>query len=111
MTIHTTDIGRIARRLAITAVALLIAATGTVAAHGGGMMGSGGLFGGTMGLWGLLWMGLLVAVPLYVLYVLLGRDSDGTDGQSLSVLRERYARGELSDEEFDRRRERLERTG
>jgi len=116
MTQHTTHIGRIARRLAVVAVPLLVATTGTAAGHGGGsygggMMGGGGLFGGTMGLWGLLWMGLLVAVPLYVLYVLLGRDSDGTDGQSLSVLRERYARGELSDEEFDRRRERLERTG
>lgn len=117
MTQLTTHIGRTARRLAILAVPLLVAATGTAASHGsgsygGGMMGGGwGLFGGAMGLWGLLWMGLLIAVPLYLVYALLNRGSDGNEEQSLSVLRERYARGELSDDEFDRRRKQLERTG
>lgn len=118
MTQHSTHIGRTARRLAILAVPLLIAATGTAAAqsggtHGGGMTGGSGwgLFGGAMGLWGLLWMGLLVAVLLYVVSVLLDRGSDGNEDQSLSVLRERYARGELSEEEFERRRNQLERSG
>jgi len=117
MTRPTTHIGRTTRRLAILAVPLLVAATGTATAHGsrsygGGMMGGGwGLFGGTMGLWGLLWMGLLIAVPIYLVYALLDRGSGGNDEQSLSVLRERYARGELSDDEFDRRRKQLERTG
>ena len=117
MTQLTTHIGRTARRLAILAVPLLVATTGTAAAHGsgsygGGMMGGGwGLFGGAMGLWGFLWMGLLIAVPLYIVYALLNRGSGGNEEQSLSVLRERYARGELSDDEFDRRREQLERTG
>ncbi|WP_246286394.1 SHOCT domain-containing protein [Natronomonas gomsonensis] len=99
-------------------IPLLVAATGTAVAHGGGgydggMMGGGGwgLFGGGMGLWGLLWMGLLIAVPLYLGYALLNRGSGGNEEQSLSVLRERYARGELSDDEFDRRRKQLERTG
>ncbi|SFP85996.1 MULTISPECIES: SHOCT domain-containing protein [Halolamina] len=73
------------------------------------MMGGGwGLFGGAMGLWGLLWMALLIGVPLYVGYSVLDSGSGGTDGGSLSVLRERYARGELSDEEFERRRKQLE---
>ena len=117
MTQFTTHIGRTARRLTILAVPLLIAATGTAAAHGGsyggGMMGGSGwgLFGGAMGLWGLLWMGLLIAVPISIVYVLLNRESDGSEEQSLSVLRERYAREELSDDEFDRRREQLERSG
>ncbi|AAV44580.1 MULTISPECIES: SHOCT domain-containing protein [Halobacteriales] len=117
MTQLTTHIGRTARRLAILAVPLLVAATGPAVAHGsgsygGGMMGGGwGLFGGAMGLWGFLWMGLLIAVPLYIVYALLNRGSGGNEEQSLSVLRERYARGELSDDEFDRRREQLERTG
>ncbi|WP_335999352.1 SHOCT domain-containing protein [Halorientalis halophila] len=117
MTQPTPHIGRSARRLAILAVPLLVATTGTAAAHGGGsygggMMGGGwGLFGGAMGLWGLLWMGLLVAVPLYLVYALFNRGSDGNEEQPLSVLRERYARGELSDDEFDRRREQLERSG
>ncbi|WP_181693425.1 SHOCT domain-containing protein [Natronomonas sp. LN261] len=97
------------------AVPLLVAATGTAAAHGGGghdggMMGGGGwgLFGGGMGLWGLLWMGLLIGVPLYLGYALLNSDSEEKNGRPLSVLRERYARGELSEEEFQRRRKQLE---
>lgn len=99
------------------AAPLLVAATGTAAAHGsgsygGGMMGGGwGLFGGAMGLWGLLWIGLLIAVPLYLVSALRNRGSGGNEEQSLSVLRERYARGEFSDDEFDRRRNQLERTG
>ncbi|WP_137285879.1 SHOCT domain-containing protein [Halorussus salinisoli] len=117
MTQLTTHIGRTVRRLVILAVPLFVGAASTATAHGGGsygggMMGGGwGLFGGTMGLWGLLWMGLLLAIPLYLVYALGGRQEDGTDEQPLSVLRERYARGELSDDEFDRRREQLERAG
>ena len=64
-----------------------------------------------MGLWGLLWMGLLLAIPLYIASKLLNRASGENDTRPLSVLRERYARGELSDDEFDRRRKQLERTG
>jgi putative membrane protein len=76
------------------------------------MMGGGwGLFGGTMGLWGLLWMGLLLAIPLYLVYAVLRRADDGESERPLSVLRERYARGKLNDEEFERRREQLERAG
>jgi len=116
MTQLITHFGRTARRLTIFAVPLLVAATGTAAAmgggYGGGTMGGGwGLFGGAMGLWGLLWMGLLIAVPLYIVSTLLDRGPGGNDEQSLSVLRERYARGELSDDEFDRRRTQIERTG
>jgi len=72
------------------------------------MGGGWGVFGGAMGLWGLLWMGLLVAVLLYVVAALLDRGAGGSDEQSLSILRERYARGELSDDEFERRRRQLE---
>ncbi|WP_423999152.1 SHOCT domain-containing protein [Haloarcula salina] len=116
MTQFTTQVGRIARRLTLLAVPLLIATTGTAAAmgggYGGGMMGGGwGLIGGAMGLWGLLWMGLLIAVPLYLVFALAGRDGDRSDERPLAVLRERYARGELSDDEFERRREQLERAG
>ena len=116
MTQFPTRFGRIARRLTLLAVPLLVATTGTAAAmggsYGGGMMGGGwGLFGGAMGLWGLLWMGLLIAVPLYLVFALAGRDGDRSDERPLSVLRDRYARDELSDDEFERRREQLERAG
>ena len=55
--------------LAIFAGPLLITTTGTAVAHGGGsygggMMGGGwGLFGGTIGFWGLLWMGAAARDP------------------------------------------------
>ncbi|MDF9748139.1 SHOCT domain-containing protein [Natrinema salsiterrestre] len=76
------------------------------------MMGGGwSLFGGTMGLWGLLWMELLIAIPLYLVLALARRGRDGTDERPLTVLRDRYARGELSDDEFERWREQLERAG
>ncbi|MFD1599958.1 SHOCT domain-containing protein [Halobellus rarus] len=88
MTQLTTHIGRTARRLVILAVPLLVAATGMAAAHGsgsygGGMMGGSGwgLFGGAMGLWGLLWMGLLIAVPLYLVYALFDQGSGGNGEQ------------------------------
>lgn len=90
MTQLNTYTGRTARRLAILAVPLLVATTGTAAAHGsggysGGMMGGSGwgLFGGAMGLWGLLWMGILIAIPLYLVYALLDRGSAGNDKQTL----------------------------
>ncbi|WP_435197482.1 SHOCT domain-containing protein [Natronomonas sp. EA1] len=58
---------------------------------------------------GLLWMALLVALPIYFVYWLAIRSqSDGsTEDNALAVLQERYARGEIDDEEFDRRRARL----
>lgn len=83
MTHNIDGFRRTIRRIATRAVPLLIAATGTAAAHGGGsygggsggMMGGWGLFGGFIGIWGLLWMGLLIAVPLYLVYVILDRNS------------------------------------
>ncbi len=111
---HDTDIiGRTARRTAMVAIPLLVAVPSTAAAqaggYGGGMMGGGwGLFGVGMGLWGLLWMGLLVAIPVYIVYALLDRSATETETRPLSVLRERYARGELTDEEFEQRRKQLE---
>jgi len=105
---------RIARRLGVSALVLLTVGTGTAAAHGtdgagGGVMdGSWGVHGGAMGLWGLLWMGVLLAVAVAVAYALLDRGDDGDEERSLTIVRERYARGELTDEEYQQRLERLE---
>jgi putative membrane protein len=97
------------------AVPLLIAATGTAAAHGGGGYGGGMMGGGWGGMGGLggfgmlgggmfLWPLVLVGIILLVAYS--GNREEQTDGtdRALSELRERYARGELSDEEFESRR-------
>lgn len=92
---------------------------------GSGTMSSGGMMGGTWGghMWGggggltgwafllvvLLRLALLAALVVggYLLYRGLVR-SDSTDA-ALEELRLAYARGDLSDEEFEQRRERLER--
>ncbi|RDZ56220.1 hypothetical protein C5B91_19245 [Haloferax sp. Atlit-10N] len=114
MTQLTTHIGRTARRLAILAVPLLVAATGTAAAmgggYGGGMMGGGwggmgglGLFGGGMFLWPLLLVGLV----LLLVYGTTREEQTSKTNTPLAELRERYARGELSDEEFETRRSSL----
>ncbi|WP_458191026.1 SHOCT domain-containing protein [Haladaptatus sp. NG-WS-4] len=112
----TTVVARTIRRTTLLTLPLLAVATGTGAAnpggsYGGGMMGGGwGLFGGAMGLWGLIWMGLLLAIPFVLVYTLVTSNAR-ENGDSLSTLRERYARGDLSDDEFERRREQLEKSG
>jgi putative membrane protein len=87
---------------------------------GGPMMygGGGGMWGGDTAaapgwvllvgvLWRVLSLAAVVAVGYFVYRGLTG-DGRGTDG-AVEELRLAYARGDLSDEEFERRRERLER--
>ena len=89
---------------------------------GGGMMG-GGMWGGHMwndggvsGWWLLVGLvgrvlTLLVVVGVgYLLYRALTESGDGAD-EAMGELRLAYARGDLSDEEYERRRETLERDG
>lgn len=85
----------------------------------GGMMGYGGMmgqYGGTGGWWPLVGM----VVPLAFLLVLLGggylvfrrvTESQTSRNPAMEELRMAYARGNLSDEEFEKRRERLDREG
>ncbi len=82
----------------------------------GGMMGYGGMmgqYGGTGGGW--LFIGMLV--PLVFLLVLLGggylifrrvSDTQSSHNPAMEELRLAYARGDLTDEEFEARREKLE---
>lgn len=82
----------------------------------GGMMGYGGMmgqYGGTGGWWP--FVGMLI--PLIVLLLLLGGgyvvlqrgiDSRSAQDPAIEELRTAYARGELSDEEFEDRRRRLQ---
>jgi putative membrane protein len=84
----------------------------------GGMMGYGGMMGGygtTSGWWPLV--GMLVQVVF--LLVLLGggylvyrrvTESKSAQNPALEELRMAYARGDLTDEEFEARRDRLERS-
>jgi putative membrane protein len=69
--------------------------------------GTGFGFGMAGGWWFVLLVALLV-VGVAALY-LASREGDGGDGEddALAVLRERYAAGDLDEEEFERRRGRL----
>ncbi len=74
---------------------------------GGWMMGQG--YGGQTPLWGwgMMLVSLLVVLGLgYVLYRAVARDGSGGDA-ALEELRLAYARGDISEEEFESRRERL----
>lgn len=79
---------------------------------GAGHMGDG-MWNGAGGSW--LWI-LTSLIPLvlivgggYLLYGALQGSDVGTEDAALEELRVAYARGELSDEEFEERRERLRR--
>lgn len=114
----TTALGRTARRLALATGGVLVAVTSTASAtghhHGGGGTGAGTWgfgVGGGMWLWGLLWMGVLFAVLALAARALFDweRDTDQPQPERSpqDVLRERYARGDLDDDEFERRRQTL----
>lgn len=101
--------------LALVAIAVTLATmgmhnTGIMPMWDGHMWGGGGWLGwGLMWIVGLLWMVALVAIPVAVIYWLVGGRAAGqTDDSALTVLRERYARGEIDDEEYEARRAVLE---
>jgi putative membrane protein len=97
----------------LTAAAVLAQAApmGPMGGHGYGPMGHGGAWGAMGG----GWLGLLVPALLVVLLVVgvllvatrpAGPPGDGRD-DAVEALRLAYARGDLSDEEYERRRARL----
>lgn len=107
--------------LLILVLTLTIAGvTGTAVAHGGddgshhhdGWMGTHGSWGWVGMGWMLVWGLALIGIPAFVLYAIAtrGRNGGTAGDDALSVLRERYARGEIDDEEFEARRTQLQRT-
>ncbi|MFB6114092.1 MAG: SHOCT domain-containing protein [Halodesulfurarchaeum sp.] len=83
-----------------------------------GMMGYSGMMGGygTTGGWFPIFGGLVPLLFLVVLvgggYLLLrgGTETDSAEDPAMEELRLAYARGDLSDEEFENRRETLKRS-
>ena len=77
------------------------------------MMGSGAMmgWGGGAG-WGmlgalpmlLLWVLVGVAIVIAVRWLAAGRASGAGSDRALDILRERFARGEIAKEEFDERK-------
>ncbi|GAB3679168.1 hypothetical protein GCM10028857_00090 [Salinarchaeum chitinilyticum] len=93
---------------AFTGIATAQAGSG----HSGGMGGMDGAMGG-FGWWPFLWSLILLSVLLIVGYGVYTHGRTPVNEQThtdtaLSTLRSRYARGELSEEEFEERRRRLE---
>jgi putative membrane protein len=80
---------------------------------GGGHMWNGGMWNGSgvPGIWLVMWLVLLLILfgGGYLLYRMLTRSDRDTTDAALEELRIAYARGELSDEQFEKRRERLRR--
>ena len=83
--------------------------------HGGGMMGGGtaGSSWGITGGWSIPWLLLLLGLVVLVAYVAANAGSsgggDGSTDEAIAELRRRYARGDLSDDEFEERRRTLRR--
>ena len=80
---------------------------------GGSPMWNGGMVGGTgsIWMWVLPWLVMLAVFGGlgYLLYRVLGGSESGSTDPAIEELRAAYARGELSDEEFETRLERLRR--
>ena len=108
----------------VIAVVLLFCLFGG-AVMGTGMWGGGHMWGwdgnGAWSWWGLgmmlimmlFWVLVIAAIIAGIVWV-VRQASDGTNdgsarqGQALNILRERYARGEITKEEFERMRQDLE---
>ncbi len=79
---------------------------------GGGHMWNGGTWNGPTGtgMWLIGWLPLLLLLVVgYLVYKAAARSARTEEDPALEELRLAYARGDLSDEEFEQRRERLQR--
>ncbi len=81
-----------------------------------GMMGwwwGGGMAGGLSPLWGIglmvVWLIILVGIGYFVYRGLVSNRSSIRTDPALEELRSAYARGDLSEEEFEKRRKKLSR--
>lgn len=70
---------------------------------GGGFMGAGGMMGAGMFLWPILLFGGLA----WFLVSFQNRADPRAPDTAMTELRDRYARGEISEEEFEQRRQKL----
>jgi putative membrane protein len=73
-----------------------------------GMMGSSGLGYGYMGLGLIFWILIIVGVVLLIKWLVDQGKTTGGGGQSaIEILKTRYARGEITAEEFEEMKKRL----
>lgn len=69
----------------------------------------GGFYMGFGGIWMVLWWVLIIVGIVLLVKWLAGDKNQPRDKTALEILKERYARGEIDQTEFDRMRGELER--
>lgn len=73
----------------------------------GGWFGFGGLgiFAGIISL--IIWIAVIVGIVYLIKYLVSGEHYGGRENRSMEILRERYAKGEITKEEYESRKEDL----
>lgn len=70
------------------------------------------MWGGGYGMWGglmmLVFWGLVIGLIVLAIRGFAGRFGAGSQKNATDILRERFARGEIDEEEYERRKARLE---
>jgi len=75
--------------------------------HSGGMFSGGMFFGGGILMW-IFWLILLV-VLVYVLKDIFGSTGgNSSSNEAMEILKQRFARGEIDEEEFEKRKKQLQ---
>lgn len=92
--------------LAVLGALFVLALLALLAVGGGGMMGTGGF--GMVGGWMFVVPLLLLGLVILLVVAFADRDDAEPTDSALETLRRRYARGELTEEEYEARRRTLE---
>lgn len=71
------------------------------------MGGEGHFFYGGGLMW-IFWLTIIVAVIYLIINMTKGNMNQSTSDSPLEILKKRYARGEIEEEEYERRRKELE---
>jgi len=108
--------------IVLLVILVLVLFAGPLMFMGGWFMGPGMMGPGMMGWqgygygYGFNWLGALLQIILVIIflaliafgiYYLVGAGKPAPSGRSLEILKERYARGEISKEEYERIRQEL----
>ncbi len=76
--------------------------SGMMDGFGSGMMGYGGWI-----LWLIFWILVIIGLALLIKYLLQGGGAKREEESALEILKKKYARGEISKEEFEEKKKDL----
>jgi len=95
------------QRIVLAVISACLASSCAMPYGGTGMYGPGHMFNSPYG--GSMWIVFIIIIGLLALYLFRsGRLGGGPAETPLDILKKRYARGDISKEEFDRMRKELE---